>query len=132
MYIPEGYGTVFPYMIVDEAGEFADFLSKVFSATEVGRTELPNGRLANIRIKIGTSTFMISQADGEMLQPMPGAYYVYVDDVDSVFESAVASGATKIMEPADMPYQDRQAGIRDAFGNLWWISKRLVAEPYDV
>jgi uncharacterized glyoxalase superfamily protein PhnB len=31
----------------------------------------------------------------------------------------------------DMPYGDRQAGVTDPFGNLWWISTRLVQEPYD-
>ena len=131
MYVPEGYGTVFPYMIVEGASDFALFLSTVFDATEVGRTELPNGRVANIRIRIGTTTFMISQADGEVMKPMPSAYYVYVEDVDGTFDKAVASGAVKVFEPADMPYQDRQAGVTDPFGNMWWISKRLVDEPYD-
>jgi PhnB protein len=132
MYVPEGFGTVFPYMIVDGADEYVAFLSQVFGATELGRTELPNGRIANIRIEIGTSKFMISQADSEALKPMPGAYYVFVEDVDKTFENATANGAEKIFEPADMPYLDRQAGVSDPFGNIWWISRRLVDEPYDV
>jgi PhnB protein len=35
------------------------------------------------------------------------------------------------MEVADMPYGDRQGGVRDAWGNLWWISQRLVDAPYE-
>ena len=131
MYVPEGYGTVFPYMIVDGADDFSVFLAEIFDATEVGRTVLPNGRVANIRIRIGTSTFMVSQSEGDGMKAMPGAYYVYVKDVDDTFARAIARGAEAIIEPTDMPYQDRQAGVSDPFGNIWWISKRLVDEPYD-
>ena len=131
MYVPEGYGTVFPYMIVDGADDLAHFLTDVFDATELGRTTLPNGRIANIRIRIGTSTFMISEAQGGEIAAMPGAYYVYVDDVDATFDKAVGRGAEQIFAPANMPYMDRQAGVTDPCGNKWWISRRLVDEPYD-
>jgi len=131
MYVPEGYGTVFPYMIVNGAHDLANFLSEVFEADEVGRTTTPNGRIANIRIRIGTSIFMISDAGDGAMAAMPGSYYVYVDDVDGTFEKALVFGAKKVMEPMDMPYLDRQAGVTDPSGNYWWISKRLVNEPYD-
>jgi PhnB protein len=131
MYVPEGYGTVFPYMIVDRVDVLSDFLKRVFGATEEGRTVLPNGRIANVRIRIGTSTFMVSEAGDGGMRAMPGAYYVYVDDVDGTFAEALAADAKKIFEPTDMPYLDRQAGVEDPCGNVWWISKRLVEEPYD-
>lgn len=131
MYVPEGYGTIFPYMIVDGADDFAVFLADVFGADEVGRTVLPDGRIANIRVRIGSSVFMISQAQHDSMKAMPGAYYIYADDVDETFERAIAHGAARIFDPTDMPYLDRQAGITDPFGNVWWISRRLVDEPYD-
>src|SRR5205814_353868 len=81
MHIPEGYGTVFPYFIVSDANLFADFLKKAFDAEEMGRTVMPNGRIANIRIRIGTSTFMIS-AGGQDFKPMPAACYIYVENAD--------------------------------------------------
>jgi len=131
MYIPKGYGTVFPYMIVKGADDFVSFLKNAFDAKEAGRTELPDGRLANVRVSIGTSTFMVSEADGQNMPPMPAAHYIFVDDVDRTFEKALACGSNKLFDPMDMPYQDRQAGISDPFGNIWWISIRLVEEPYD-
>ena len=131
MYIPEGYGTVFPYMIVDHADELTDFLVEVFGGKIEGKTVLPNGRVANIRVRIGTSTFMISQAGEGTMKAMPAAYYIYVDDVDRTFDKAIENGAQKILEPTDMPYKDRQAGVTDVSGNSWWISRRLVDEPYD-
>ena len=130
MYIPSGYGTVFPYMIVDGADTLAGFLAAAFDATEDGRTVLPDGRIANIRMRIGTSAFMLSEASAAM-EAMPAAYYIYVEDVDATFAQALDAGAEKIMDPMDMPYMDRQGGVTDPSGNKWWISRRLVDEPYD-
>ena len=131
MYIPDGYGTVFPYMIVERAEALTGFLRKVFGASVEGKTVFPDGRIANIRVRIGTSTFMISQAGPGAMKAMPATYYIYVEDVDRTFKTALANGGRRIFEPADMPYKDRQAGITDPSGNAWWISKRLVEEPYD-
>jgi PhnB protein len=131
MHIPEGYGTVFPYFLVNDAERFVKFLKEVFDGSEVGRTVMPNGRIANVRIRIGTSTFMISEADGENLKPMAASYYVYVENADKTFAKALTHGATKLFEPMDMPYLDRQGGVIDPFGNIWWISTHLVPESYD-
>jgi len=128
MYIPEGYGTVFPYMMVDNIERFVTFLKNVFDATELGRTVL-KGRVANCRLRVGTTSFMVSE--GEDFKPMPSAYYIYVEDSDATFAKALSHGATSIFAPANMPYQDRQGGVIDPDGNYWWISTRLVSEPYD-
>jgi PhnB protein len=61
---------------------------------------------------------------------MPASYYLYVDNADDAMGRALAAGATKIMDVADMPYNDRQGGVRDPCGNLWWISERMVDGPY--
>jgi len=108
MYIPEGYGTVFPYMVVEQADKCVQFMKTVFNAKELGRTLQRNGRIANVRMKIGTSAFMVSEASQENMKAMPAAYYVYVESVDQTFESALSNGATKWFDPMDMPYEDRQ------------------------
>jgi PhnB protein len=61
---------------------------------------------------------------------MPASYYLYVENADAAMATAIAAGATKIMDVADMPYQDRQGGVKDPCGNLWWISERLTDGPY--
>ena len=129
MYVPDGFGTVFPYMIVDRVEDLLGFLTKVFDAKEIGRT-VSKGRIANLQVQIGSSKFMMSEAGQGGMQAMPGTYYVYVDDVDKTFEKALSFGATEVLKPADMSYQDRQAGVIDPSGNYWWISRRLVEEPY--
>src|SRR5262245_49155686 len=131
MYIPEGYGTVFSYMVVERADKFVQFIKSVFNARELGRTVMPDGRIANVRIRIGTTSFMVSEASQDNMRAMPAAYYIYVENVDETFARALSDGATKWFDPMDMPYEDRQAGITDPFGNIWFISRRLVHEPYD-
>jgi PhnB protein len=130
MYIPEGYGTMFPYIMVNDMDRFVGFLKTVFNATELGRTVMPDGRVANCRLRIGTTSFMASSG-GEGFPAMPAMHYVYVEDTDATFSKALANGAKKIMEPANMPYEDRQAGVVDPCGNTWWISTRLVTDGYD-
>ena len=117
-------------MLSDEV-EFVEFLKNAFEAKEVGRSTGSSGEIRNLRVRIGTSTFMVTEARGERLRAAPGYYYLYVEDADASMKKAVASGATKMFDPMDMPYGDKQGGVTDPEGNTWWISTRTVKEPYD-
>lgn len=130
MYIPQGFGTMFPYIFASKADKYIEFLKNAFDAEEIGRTSAPDGTVANSRVKIGTTTFMVSEAS-EQMQPTKSTYYLFVEDADVAFKKALTSGAEKMFEPMDMPYGDRQSGVIDPAGNIWWVSKRLVQEPYD-
>jgi PhnB protein len=128
MFIPPGFGTVTPYYFVDNAPKFLEFLVNGLGGEEISR-HMNGDRIANAQVRLGTSMVMLSEASPEY-PSMPASYYLYVENADQAMERAIAAGATKIMDVADMPYQDRQGGIRDPFGNLWWISQRLVEGPY--
>jgi PhnB protein len=130
MHIPPGFGTITPYFFMRDAAAFADFLIKAFGGVETLRHLRADGNIANAQITIGTSTIMLSEAS-EGYPPMPASYYLYVADADASMRAALACGATLEMAVADKPYGDRQGGVRDAWGNLWWISQRLVAGPYE-
>jgi PhnB protein len=130
VHIPEGFGTMFPYVFVNKAHEYIQFLRQAFGAEEIGRSTGPNGEVANARIKIGTTRFMISEAT-EPMSPTRGTFYLYVENADTAMSKAVSSGGTKMFDPMDMPYQDRQGGVIDPAGNIWWISQRLVTAAYD-
>jgi len=58
-------------------------------------------------------------------QPMPAMIYLYVEDVDALYQQATEGGATSISPPADQPYGDRNAGVRDPFGNEWYIASHV-------
>ncbi|MGC1360062.1 MAG: VOC family protein [Silvibacterium sp.] len=49
-----------------------------------------------------------------------------VDDPDTVFNKAVAAGATIVWPVADQPYRWRMGRIADPFGHHWEIGKPLT------
>ena len=127
---PDGFSTVSPYIFAQQPERLIAFLKEAFSANELNRTVNPgNGDIANCILKIGDSCIMISQARGDF-EGMRTSFYLYVENVDEVYKHALACGATDVLKPMDMDYQDRQAGVIDPAGNYWWISKRLVEKNY--
>ncbi|MEO6878703.1 MAG: VOC family protein [Gemmatimonadaceae bacterium] len=124
--VPSGYHTVSPYLIVPDAPGLFAFLSAAFAAREMRRTQTPDGEVLNIEACVGDSMIMVVQARAAH-DARPASLYLYVPDVDAVHARAVAAGAVSLMEPADMFYGDRSAGVVDASGNHWWINTRLEA-----
>ncbi|NND82191.1 MAG: VOC family protein [Gammaproteobacteria bacterium] len=129
--IPSGFQTITPYFFCDQPRELGDFLIAAFGGEEILCSLGPNGSIVNLQIKVGTVTVMISQSV-EAYPAMPMALYIYVDDADHSMELAQQAGATLEMPVMDMSYGDRQGGVRDAFGNIWWISQRLSDQPYSI
>jgi len=129
MYTPPGFGSVTPYFFAAKAESFVAFLIAGLGGEEILRSLRPDGKIANAQVRIGTSTVMVSEAS-PAYPPMTGSYYLYVEDAHATMAAALASGATLEMAVQDMPYGDRQGGVRDPHGNLWWISQRLVDAPY--
>ncbi len=129
MNIPPGFAQVFPYIFAANAAEYIQFLKDGLGAQEVGRTVDPNGRIANCSLRFGEATFMVSESSDDY-PPSRAALYLYVEDADQAMARAIEQGAILEMDVADMPYGDRQGGIVDPAGNIWWISQRLSARPY--
>ena len=71
-------------------------------------------------MRIGDSIVMVSGAGSR--DPMPAFLYLYVDDADAMYQRALEAGAVCLEEPADMPYGDRRAMVRDPCGNVWQIA----------
>lgn len=129
MYLPEGFAVVTPYIFADDAETYVRFLEAAFGAREIGRSTAPNGRIANCQLRLSTSTVMVSEASAQF-PASRAALYFYVADADAAMTRAEQAGAEKIMDVANMPYGDRQGGVRDPSGNIWWVSQRLTADPY--
>ena len=94
-----------------------------------GRHTAPDGSIANAQIRFGDTTIMVSEAS-DHYPPSRAAFYHYVEDADAAMARALDAGATLEMETADMPYGDRQGGLVDPQGNIWWLSQRLTNRPY--
>jgi PhnB protein len=117
---PAGFGTVTPYLIVEGASKWIDFVKAAFGAEELSRTE-EEGRVVHGHLRIGDSMIEISDAR-EPWGPVRCALHVYVEDAGAVYAKAIAAGATSLYEPSKKPYGDFEGGVTDAWGNQWFIA----------
>mmetsp|Transcript_21487 Transcript_21487/g.32868 ORF Transcript_21487/g.32868 Transcript_21487/m.32868 type:complete len:146 (+) Transcript_21487:50-487(+) len=134
-YRPPNFHTINPYITTKDAPQLIDFLKETFEAIELNRTvDNDTGRILNCILQMGDSCFMVGQptmSDDHATRTPGMMFYLFVKDPDAVYERAIKSGVcTSVMKVDDMPYGDRQGGIRDCSGNVWWISKRIKNEPY--
>jgi uncharacterized glyoxalase superfamily protein PhnB len=123
-YIPQGMHTVTPFLHPLRAEPLISFLKSAFGAEELERHASPDGVVHHAIVRIGNSALEMGEAHGSY-QPMPTMFYVSVPDVDTAYRSALAAGGTSIAEPKDQPYGDRVAGVKDPFGNQWYIATHI-------
>ena len=121
---PEGIRSVQPYLHLREAHKMVPFMEAVFGAESLGVAKSPEGTVLHGTMRIGNATLEISEAFAEF-QPMPCHLHVYVPDTDAAYARAMEAGATSIEAPQDKPYGDRSAGVKDAWGNSWFIATYL-------
>ena len=127
--IPQGYHTATPYLIVNDGAKAIEFYKKAFGATELFRMAGPDGKIGHAEIKIGDSPIMLADEVTAMghrspqsLGGSPVSSLLYVEDVDAVFNQAVAAGAKVARPVADQFYGDRTGGVTDPFGHAWYIA----------
>jgi PhnB protein len=121
---PEGLRSVQPYLHLRAAHKMIPFMEGSFGAECIGLHQSPEGVVHHATIRIGNATLEIDEAHGEF-QPMPCHLHVYVPDTDAAYARALQAGATSIEAPRNAPYGDRAAGVKDAWGNSWFIATYL-------
>ena len=120
MKIPENYQTVMPYLILENAQGFIAFTQKVFGAKEMHQSMRDEKTIMHAEIMIGESTIMFADATDQFKVSNAGLF-VYVEDADETYQSALTNGGTVVTELSNQPY-GRSGGIMDPFGNVWWIT----------
>lgn len=124
-HIPEGLRTVNSYLHPVDAAGLIEFLKQAFDAEEVHVYREPaGGAVAHAQIRLGDTILEMGQAQGPY-RPMPTGLHFYVPDVDAVYRQALKAGAISISPPADQPYGERGAGVRDPEGNSWFLATPL-------
>lgn len=124
----EGAPDVQPSLHPLRAEPVLNFVKRAFGAEEVGRYASPDGVIHHATFKIGDSFMELGEAHGPY-QPMQSMFYLYVPNVDTLYHRAMQAGATSISEPVDQPYGDRNAAVRDPFGNEWFIATHVKDVP---
>jgi PhnB protein len=140
-WLPKGFHTITPNIIVDDAEPAVAFLKKALGATESYRLTMSDGKIAHCEIKIGNSILNL----GASMEGWPAhglVAQIYVEDSDALFQRAVQAGAKVMMPMTDMFFGSREGRIADPFGNVWIIAtlkeevppeemqRRMKAEGY--
>lgn len=127
-YIPAGFHTATPYLVIRNAVAAIDFYKKAFGAQELFRMSKPDGTVTHGEFVIGDSRFMFTDAAAthssspEDLKGTPVSIYLYVENSDAVFQQALSAGARAVMPVQDMFWGDRYGRLTDPFGHQWHIA----------
>ena len=119
-FVPEGWHTITPRIVVQGTKQLVEFLVQVFGATGEFQENRPS------EVWIGDSVVMVSDAGAR--RPMPAFLYVYVVDADAVYERACNAGARTLEPPFETPYGDRRCMVEDQWGNVWQVATYRKAQ----
>jgi uncharacterized glyoxalase superfamily protein PhnB len=122
--IPNGSHSITPYLVVEGVPKLIEFLKQAFGAQELGRMARPDGGVMHAEVKVGDSKLMMGEPMGDW-KAKPCSLYLYVEDVDAVYQRAIQAGGTSVSEPADQFYGDRTGGVIDPSGNYWGIATHV-------
>jgi len=117
-----------PYFIVKGADDLIAFLKQTFDAEVTMRVPTPQGTVMHAEVRVGDSLLELGDA-GDQWTPIAGPMHVYLENVDEVYQRAIAAGARSLSEPVVQPYGDREAGVVDARGIEWFIATHLEGGP---
>ena len=121
MNIPNGHQQLMPYLILENPRDFIRFASTVFGAVPGNEHLRDDGvTIMHAELKIGECTIMFEQAT-EQWTLQTANLFIYVNDADKSYATALESGGISVMEPADQSY-GRACGVKDPSENTWWIT----------
>jgi PhnB protein len=111
-----------PYLVVRDARGLIRFLNEAFDGILTFSVEGAEGRVHHAEVRIADSLVMLGDAPPGS-EPFPAMVHLYVPDADAAYERALRAGATSVRPPTDSPDGDRRGGVRDTWGNQWWVTR---------
>ena len=123
--VPKGFNTVTPFIMVNNAESLIDFIERGLNGNVEFKMKNDDGKIMHASVRIGNSPIMISDVmDGQ--EPITSMLYLYVDNVDELYEQGLAVSGTKpARELRDEYYGDRAGCLEDQWGNKWWIATHI-------
>jgi PhnB protein len=134
--VPDGFHTITPSLIVNDAVKAIEFYKSALGAEELQRMATPDGsKVMHSEVRIGNSIFFVVDEFPEMGQKSPStlggtpiSLNLYVEDADAAFDRAVKAGARVLMPVEEMFWGDRFGMVADPFGHIWCFATH-VKEP---
>ncbi|MEJ1238735.1 VOC family protein [Chryseolinea sp. T2] len=123
--IPDGFHTITPFLIVNDAHELLSFIEKGLGGKTQYKLEDDDGKIVHASARVGDSAIMISDTMQGM-EPVTAMLYLYVENADNLYNQALAvNGVTSAREVRTEFYGDRAGCIQDQWGNKWWIATHV-------
>jgi PhnB protein len=127
--IPEGHHTLTPVLTVANGLDALDFYQRAFGA-EVRVKLVMGGKLMYSELRMGDSIFSVNDPFEEFgiappAESVPLSLLVYTEDVDALYDRAIAAGATELNRPADQFHGDRAGSLKDPFGHRWMLATHI-------
>ncbi|APJ03629.1 VOC family protein [Silvanigrella aquatica] len=123
-----------PYLAVRNLERSTDFYAKAFGFKSKGMKD-NHGSINHINIFHKNTVLFMLHAEGSMGNPSrspattnavpPQTFYVFVDNVDKIYEKAIANGARSVHAPEDVYWGDRYCTVVDIDGYSWSFAKVL-------
>lgn len=123
-----------PYLAVRNLERTADFYTKAFGFKVKGMKD-QHGNVNHINVFHKNTVICMLHPENAMGSPARApaslnitasqSFYVFVDNVDKVYEKAVASGCRSIVSPEDFYWGDRMCTVVDIDGYSWSFAKEL-------
>jgi PhnB protein len=131
--VPEGLHSVTPHLTVRNGLDMLEFYKSAFGAHELRTSLSPDGKsLLHAEIQIGDSRLFVNDEFPGMgsLSPLSTngtsvTLTIYVQDVDALYERAVAAGAKVVMPLTDQFWGDRYGVIADPSGHHWALASHV-------
>ena len=122
MKVPSQYTQLMPYIIIPNAYKFIEFMKNVFGATEQAIVPRSEGVVMHGELRVGGAVIMFADVT-DQFESKPAGMFIYVENTDETYKKALAAGAVTVegQEPSDKDY-GRTCGVKDPFGNTWWIT----------
>jgi uncharacterized glyoxalase superfamily protein PhnB len=127
--IPDGFHTLTPHITVRDAKGAIEFYKKALGAQVLHVSHTPDGRVMHASLKIGDSVIMLNDEFPEWGgTPAPRSevngvtIHVYVDNVDALFDQAVAAGSVVKLPLAEQFWGDRYGTVLDPYGFKWSLA----------
>ena len=120
--VPEGYSTVTPALVLDDAAAAIAWYGKAFGAEELNRSVGADGKIMHAELKLGDSRVMVNDAVmgmkvGAVMEPAQSAQYPVqfsIDFPDRPLNRLCSGRAAPGLEAGDGAYLDRWCGLDPA------------------
>ncbi|KAB8029851.1 VOC family protein [Fluviispira multicolorata] len=123
-----------PYLAVRDAKRSIEFYKKAFGFKSKTKPD-KDGQIHHAEMIYKNNVLFMFAPEGAMgdkakspassNNPPPQMLYVYVDNVDKIYQTAIANGARGTMEPQDTYWGDRMCAVVDIDGYAWGFGKLM-------